>query len=73
MQETWVQSLGQEDPLEKGMATHSSILAWRISQTEKPGLLTATYLLNQFMHLFSTIISMYFDNIPSVITSAKLF
>ena len=29
MQETWVQSLGQEDPLEKGMATHSSILAWR--------------------------------------------
>ena len=30
MQETWVQSLGQEDPLDKGMATHSSILAWRI-------------------------------------------
>ena len=30
MQEAWVQSLGQEDPLEKGMATHSSILAWRI-------------------------------------------
>ena len=30
MQETWVQSLGQEDPLEKGMATHSSILAWRM-------------------------------------------
>ena len=30
MQETWVQSLGQEDPLEKGMASHSSILAWRI-------------------------------------------
>ena len=30
MQETWVQSLGQEDPLEAGMATHSSILAWRI-------------------------------------------
>ena len=30
MQETWVQSLGQENPLEKGMATHSSILAWRI-------------------------------------------
>ena len=37
MQETWVQSLGQEDPLKKGMATHSSILAWRIPQTEKPG------------------------------------
>ena len=37
MQETWVQSLGQEDPLEKGMATHPSILAWRISWTEEPG------------------------------------
>ena len=35
--ETWVQSLGQEDPLEKGMATHSSILAWRILWTEEPG------------------------------------
>ena len=37
MLETQVQSLGWEDPLEKGMATHSSILAWRILQTEKPG------------------------------------
>ena len=37
MQETWVQSLGWEDPLEKGKATHSSILAWRIPWTEKPG------------------------------------
>ena len=37
MQETRVRSLGQEDPLEKGMATHSSILAWRIPWTEKPG------------------------------------
>ena len=37
MWETWVRSLGQEDPLEKGMATHSSILAWRISWTEEPG------------------------------------
>ena len=33
----WVQSLGPEDPLEEGMATHSSILAWRISWTEEPG------------------------------------
>ena len=39
MQETWVQSLGWEDPLEKDMATHSSILAWRIPWTEKPGVL----------------------------------
>ena len=37
MQENWVQSLGQEDPLEKGMATHSGILAWRIPLTEEPG------------------------------------
>ena len=36
MQETQVQSLGWEDPLEKGMATHSSILAWRIQWTEEP-------------------------------------
>ena len=37
MQETWVQSLGQEDTLEEEMATHSSILAWRIPWTEKLG------------------------------------
>ena len=37
MQETWVRSLGWEEPLEKGMATHSSILAWRIPWTEEPG------------------------------------
>ena len=42
MQETRVQSLGQEDPLEKGMATHSSILAWRIPWTEEPGGLLST-------------------------------
>ena len=41
-QETQVQSLGQEDPLEEGMATHSSILAWRIPWTEKPGGLSFT-------------------------------
>ena len=37
MRETWVQSLDWEDPLEKGMAAHSSILAWRIPWTEEPG------------------------------------
>ena len=42
MQETWVQSLGQKDPLEKGMATHSSILAWRIPWTEEPSGLQST-------------------------------
>ena len=36
-QETWVRSLGWEDPVEKGMATRSSILAWGILQTEEPG------------------------------------
>ena len=36
MQETWVRSLGQEDPLEKEMTTHSSIVAWRIPWTEEP-------------------------------------
>ena len=42
MRETWVQSLGREDPLEKEMATHSSILAWRIPWTEQPGGLQST-------------------------------
>ena len=37
VQETWIQSLGWEDPLEKEMVTHSSILAWKISWTEEPG------------------------------------
>ena len=37
MQEMWVLSLGQEDPLEEGMATHPSILAWEIPWTEEPG------------------------------------
>ena len=41
-QETWVQPLGQEDPPEKEMATHSSILAWEISGTEEPGRLQST-------------------------------
>ena len=42
MQETWVQSLSWEDPLEKEMATHSSILAWKILWTEEPGKLQST-------------------------------
>ena len=37
MQEIWVRSQGRDDPLEKGMATHSSILAWRVPWTEEPG------------------------------------
>ena len=42
MQETWVRSLGQEDSLEKEMATHSSIIAWRTPWTEEPGRLQST-------------------------------
>ena len=42
MQDTWVQSLGGEDHLEKEMETHSTVLAWRISWTEKPGGLQST-------------------------------
>ena len=42
VQETWVQSLGWEDPLERGKATHSSVLAWRIPWTEEPGGLQST-------------------------------
>ena len=42
MQETWVGSLGWEDSLEEGMATHSTILAWRLPWTEEPGRLQST-------------------------------
>ena len=42
MQETWVQSLDLEDPMEEEMATHSSILAWRTPWTEEPGGLQST-------------------------------
>ena len=42
MRETWIRSLGWEDPLEEGMATHSSILAWRIPGTEEPDGLQST-------------------------------
>ena len=43
MRETWVQSLGWEDPLEKEMETHSSILAWKIPWTEEPGRLVSPW------------------------------
>ena len=42
MQEIWVQSLGQEDPLEREVATHSSVLVWKIPWTEEPGGLQST-------------------------------
>ena len=65
MLETWVQSLGWEDALEKGMATHSSILVWRIPWTEEPGGLQS---------MRSLVIEMAFDKIldrKSRRTSAK--
>ena len=48
MQETWVRFLGQEDPLEKGMATHSSILAWKILWTEIKSLKSYSY----YQHMY---------------------
>ena len=59
MQETWVQSLGQEDPLEKEMATHPSILAWRIPWTEKPGGLQSTGS-QRVGHDWATSLSLFF-------------
>ena len=52
MQETRVWSLRQEDPLEKGMATHSSILAWRVPRTEEPGGLQSMRLQRADLALF---------------------
>ena len=50
-QEIWVRSLGQEDPLEKEMATHSSILAWKIPWTEEPGGLESIEIQKSWMGL----------------------
>ena len=51
-QETWVPSLGGEDPLEEEMATHSTIIAWRISRTEEPGGLESMEL-QELIHIIS--------------------
>ena len=55
MQEAWVQSLGWEDPLEKGLATHSSILALRIPWTEEPGELQSMGHLTYVIYWFSLV------------------
>ena len=60
MQETQVQSLSQEDPLEKGMATHSSIFAWRIPRTEEPGRVTESNMAERLTHNTHTHISCLF-------------
>ena len=57
MRETWIRSLGQEKPLEKEMATHSSILAWRIPWTEEPGGLQSTGL-QRVRHDWATSLSL---------------
>ena len=57
MQETWVQFLGQKDPLEKGMATHTSILAWRIPWTEEPGRLQSMVVQRVRYDLVTTLLS----------------
>ena len=54
MQEMWVQSLGQEDPLQKKMATHSSIFAWEIPLTEEPGRLLSMGLQSDMTEWLST-------------------
>ena len=50
MQERWVQSLGQEDPLEEEMATHSNVLAWKIPWTVEPGACQSMGLLQRIGH-----------------------
>ena len=73
MQDPWVQSLGQEDPLEKGMTTHSSILACRIPWTEEPGRLQFIGLqrvVHDWSNLVSTQAHAHYDKYPE--TSQQL-
>ena len=70
MQETWVWSLGWEDPLEKEMATHSSILAWRIPWMEEPGRLQSTGL-QRVGHNWATSLSLFTWKSSDVNTSAE--
>ena len=60
MQETWIPSRGQEDPLEKEMATHSSILAWEIQWTEEPGRLHTVHGVTRVSHDLVTKQQQYF-------------
>ena len=69
VQETQVQSLGQEDPLEKEMATHSSILAWRISWTEEPNRL---FRLEEMNFLGGSILAMLINHLYSILSKWSL-
>ena len=71
-QETWVQSLGWEDLLEKEMATHSSTLAWKIPWTEEPGGLQSTGL-QSIGHNWTTSLSFFFSFFPSFPSFPSLF
>ena len=66
MQETQFQSLGQEDPLEKEMATHSSILAWRIPWTEEPGGLYIVHRVTKNSNMIKT-------NVEAMVNPYKFF
>ena len=70
-QETWVRSLSWEDALEKGMATHCSILAWRIPQTEEPGGLQPTEL-QRVRHHWATFTLPTYMNLDSVLKSRDI-
>jgi len=63
MQEMWVRSQGQEDPLEKEMATHSSIVAWEISWTEKSGGLQSMGLQNSWLDMTEQLNNIFFHYI----------
>ena len=63
MRETWVQSLGWEDPLEKEMATHSSTLAWKIPWMEKPGMLQSMGSLNMPANLENSAVPTGLENV----------
>ena len=69
LQETWLRSLGQEDPLEKEMATHSSILAWRISWTKEPNRL---YKLEEMSFLGGSILTMLINHLYSILSKWSL-
>ena len=71
MQETRVPSLGWEDSLEKGMATHSSILAWEIPWTEKPGGLHSMGLQKETAKLSSEVAVPYHFTFPQVISESS--
>ena len=76
MQETHLQSLGQEDTLEKGMEPHSSILAWRISWTKKPGRLqsmdyTQSDMTEQLTHTHTNVNEIFYSFL--CITSSKFY